>query len=384
MRPSASQTPVVEDLRVHSATGIGTGAGFQRSPVAAGRMWDLGGGFGTNGAREGRAVVVRDACSLDQSGEVVWGGVVSTEGFQRVLASGVGFWCQSVPETTGSGGSMTCFGTDVRRGVVTWDAACLAHRRLPRRGLGAGVGASQSLSGGAALGCQREPETLLSVVEASFFFGTNVWRSGRAVVVREAVSFAQRGTETLVRRYVATVLMGRCQRPTFFSGDFGFQSVPETTGSGVSEGTKATLVLSGTASVLLDACSFAHSGVLAGFAATFGGVQSCGSCFAAVFGFQRPPDAFGRVVSSDIRTVTSGDLCGVFVVVLEAWFFVQSGFLISFAFFSSSICANVFVFELLSHRYVDFRVGFHSCGSSGRATRFFHIPSEKTGSVTVE
>lgn len=398
VRPSASQTPeppAEVGLRVQRATGCGvTDAGFQSSPVARGRTWDLETGFGTNGARSGLAEVVLDASSFDQRGveELVrrYVATVLMGRFQRLFGSSLGFWCQSVPETVGSGESAMRFGTVVRTGeaVVVRDAECLAHRRLARRGRWVLSGAFQSpFAGGGVLGCQSEPEAFGRAVEVSFFFGTKVERSGRAEVVRDASSFDHSGAEELVRRYVATVLIGRCQRPIFLTGDFGFQRAPETTGSGASEGMNTAFVLSGTASVVLDACPLAHSGVPAGFGVlvtAFGAVHSCGGCFAALFGVQRPPETFGRAWSVDTRIAANGDRWGALAVVREAWPFVHRGFLISFAFLSSRICASVFVLELLSHRYVDFGAGFHSCGFAGSATRFFHMPSENRGRVTVE
>lgn len=323
MRPAASQRPEAGEavLRVQRARGSDVvGSGCQSSPVAAGRIWDLEIVFGTNGPRDGRAVVVRDASSLDQSnaGTLVrrYVATVLIARFQRPLGPTAGFWCQSVPETTGRGESTTRFDTAVRIGVavVVRDAECSDHRRLSRRGLvTAGLIAAfqSSFAGAAALGFQRDPEALGRVVVTSFFFGTKVLRSGRAVVVRDASSFDQSGAETRVWGYVATVLMVRSQRRIFLAGDFGFQRLPDTIESGASEGLNATFVLSGTASVVLEACPFAHNSVPAGIGiltAGFGGVQSCGICFLAVFGFQRSPVAFASVVSFDIRTVIRGDL----------------------------------------------------------------------------
>lgn len=396
VRPSASQTPEPAEvgLRVQRATGCGVAdAGFQSSPVAGGRTWDLETGFGTNGARAGLAEVVLDASSFDQSGveELVrrYVATVLMGRFQRLFGSSLGFWCQSVPETVGSGESAMRFGTVVRTGVavVVRDAECLAHRRLARRGRWVLSGAFQSPFAGGVLGCQSEPEAFGRAVEVSFFFGTKVERSGRAAVVRDASSFDQSGAEELVRRYVATVLIGRCQRPTFLTGDFGFQRAPETVGSGASEGMNTAFVLSGTASVVLDACPLAHRGAPAGFGVLVtaaGAVHSCGGRFAALFGVQRPPETFGRAWSADARIAADGGRGGALAVVREAWPLVHRGFLISFAFLSSRICASVFVLELLSHRYVDFGAGFHSCGFAGSATRFFHMPSENRGRVAVE
>lgn len=149
------------------------------------------------------------------------------------------------------------------------------------------------------------------VILTSFFFGTKVLRSGRAVVVRDASSFDQSGVGALVRGYVATVLMTRFQRLIFLTGDFGFQRLPDMMGSGSSEGLYATFVLSGTASVVLEVCPLAHSRAPGGFGALttgFGGVQSCGICLLAVLDFQRSPETFGRVILFDIRNVARGDL----------------------------------------------------------------------------
>lgn len=297
-----------------------TGSGCQSSPVAAGRMCDLEVDFGTNGPRDGRAVVVRDASSFDQSNE---GALVRRNvatvligRFQRSLGPSAAFWCHSVPETTARGESTTRFGMVVRTGiaVVVLDAECLDHRGLVSRGLSA-TGLAEtfqsSFNGAAVLGCQRDPEALGRMIVTSFFFGTKVLRSGRAVVVRDASSFDQSGAATLVRGYVATVLMTRFQRLGFLTGDFGFQRLPVIMGSGSSEGLYATFVLSGTASVVLEVCPFAHKSVPAGFGALitgFGGVQSCGICFLAVLDPQRFPETLGRVISFDIRNVARGDL----------------------------------------------------------------------------